>query len=116
MTPRPWTLPTAAWLAAGEAAVIITALALGGAPGAPLFIFFLAVKFPFCWFLVRRSPAAYLGLYVWEVAGAVAALGANGTAVPLRLLEVGVTAGVVALLVASTPLFPAVRLPSLPES
>jgi hypothetical protein len=111
VTVRPWTLPAAAWLAAGEAAVLIAVLAVGGAPGAGLWIIFLAVKFPFCWLLVRLRPGAYLALMVWELAGAVAAIGARGAAVGWRLLEVGVAGGVMALLVASTPLFPSVRLP-----
>jgi hypothetical protein len=108
---RPWTLPAAAWLAGGEAAVLIAALALSGAPGAGLWIVFLAVKFPFCWLLVRLRPGAYLALMVWELAGAVAAIGARGEAMAWRLLEVGVATAVMALLIASTPLFPSVRLP-----
>jgi hypothetical protein len=116
VTVRPWTLPAAAWLAAAEAATIIAALAIAGVIGAPLYIAFLLVKFPFCWFAAQRSPAAYLVLYVWEVAGAIAAFGAGGRPVGLRLLEVGVAGIVVALLVVSTPLFPAVQLPSSSES
>lgn len=116
MQPRPWTLPAAAWLAAAEAVVIVAALAIAGVTGAPLYIAFLAVKFPFCWYAAQRSPAAYLGLYVWEVAGAIAAFGAGGRPIGLRLLEVGVAAAIVALLVVSTPLFPAVQLPRSSES
>lgn len=111
MTARPWTLPAAAWLAAAEAGALIAVLAVGGRLGAPLWIAFLAVKFPFCWLLARLRPGAYLALLVWELAGIVAAIGAEGTAVALRALEVAVAGAVMALLVASTPLFPSVRLP-----
>jgi hypothetical protein len=108
---RTWTLPAAAWLATAEAAVLIASLAVGGKPGASLLIAFVAVKLPFCWFVTQRRPGAYLALIVWEVAGAIAAIGAGSTPLVLRLLEVLVAAAVVALLIASTPMFPSVRLP-----
>jgi hypothetical protein len=111
VTARPWTLPAAAWLAATETAVLIAIVGLTREHAAPIVIAFLAVKFPFCWLLARLKPGAYLGLLVWELAGAVAALGARGTAVVFRLLEIGVAATVVGLVIASTPLFPPVRLP-----
>jgi hypothetical protein len=111
VTTRAWTLPAAAWLAAGEAAVLIVVVALTKGSAAPLVIGFLAAKFPFCWLVVRLRPGAYLGLLVWELAGVVAAVSGRGVAIGLRLAEVVVAASVTALLVASTPLFPTVRLP-----
>jgi hypothetical protein len=111
VTARSWTLPAAAWLAAAEAMVLIVGLALGGKPGAPMLMAFVAVKLPFCWLVTQRRPGAYLALIVWELGGALAALSASSTPLVLRLLEVATAAAVIALLVASTPLFPSVRLP-----
>lgn len=108
---RAWTLPTAAWLAAIEAVVLMTALAIGGHPGAAILIAFLAVKLPFCWFAAQRRPGAYLALIVWELAGAVAALAAHDVAIALRALEIIGALVVMALLLVSMPQFPSVRLP-----
>jgi hypothetical protein len=109
-------LPAAVWLAVAETAVLIVIVGFTRQHAALIVIAFLAVKFPFCWLALRLSPGAYLGLVVWEVAGAVAALGASGTLVALRLLEIAVAAAVIGLLIASTPLFPSVRLPESPNA
>jgi hypothetical protein len=107
---RPWTLPAAAWLAAIETAALIAALAVSGKSAAPILIAFLAVKLPFCVLVTQRRPGAYLGLIVWEAAGAIAAVGAHSMLL-LRLLEIAAAATVIGLLVASTPMFPSVGLP-----
>jgi len=111
MTARTWTLPAAAWLAAAEAALLIAALAIRGVAGAGFYMVLLLVKFPFCWLVTQRRPGAFLGLFVWELGGVIAAAAASGTAATLRLGEVVVAVTVAALLVASTPLFPSVTLP-----
>ena len=110
MTPRPWTLTAAAALAAAETAVLIAVVGLTRKHGADIVITFLAVKFPFCWLLARRQPAAYLAVLVWELAAGVAALGGSAP-VGWRLLEIVAAATVVTLVIVSTPLFPAVHLP-----
>jgi hypothetical protein len=105
-----WVLRLAAGLATAEALVLIVVLAYGSAPLAPYIIGALLLKLPFCWLLLQRSPGALLGLLLWEVAGMLAALRAEGHA-ELRFIEASFAALVFALLLASVPLFPSVRLP-----
>ncbi|MBA3653135.1 MAG: hypothetical protein H0W70_02960 [Actinobacteria bacterium] len=106
-----WTLAAAAWVAALETGLLIAALAVRGSNGAGFYIILLAVKFPFCWLVVQRRPGPFLALLVWELAAVAIAAAASGTAVALRFVEVAMAATALALLVASTPQFPAVRLP-----
>jgi hypothetical protein len=106
-----WTLPAAAGLAAVETTTLIAVLALRGSSAAPILIPFLAVKYPFCYLVLRRSPGALLGLLLWESAGVVTALTAPRTPGVLRVLELSLAIGVFALLAASVSLFPAVKLP-----
>ena len=110
MKVRPWVLTTAGVLAAAETLVLIVVLAFGGAPLAPYVIAALLVKLPFCWYVVQRRPGALLGLLVWELAGMLAAL-RSGPSPALRMLEATFAVVVFALLLASVPLFPSVRLP-----
>ena len=107
---RAWMLPAAAGLATLETTALIAILALRSPPWAPLAIAMLLVKYPFCYLALRRSPGAFLGLLLWEVAGAVAALGRPAPAA-VRLLEFAVATAVLVLLLASIPLFPSVKLP-----
>ncbi|HVF76232.1 MAG TPA: hypothetical protein VM938_14435 [Acidimicrobiales bacterium] len=107
---RPWALIAAAVLAALEAATIIAVLAVRGRSAAPLLIPMMAAKFPFCVLVVRRSPTAWFGLLLWEIAGMLAAVTAPSTPLPLRLVELAVAGTVVGLLAAASSLFPTVRL------
>lgn len=107
---REWTLPAAAALATLETTALIALLALQSPRWAPLAIAMLLVKYPFCYLVLRRSPGAFLGLMLWELAGVAAAL-VRPAPLAVRLLELAVSAGVFALLIASIPLFPPVRLP-----
>jgi hypothetical protein len=107
---RDWVLKLAAGAAAAEALVLIVALGFSGAPLAPYIIGVLLLKLPFCWLVLHRRPGALLCLLLWEVGGMLAALKAEPTAA-LRLGEGAVAAVVFALLLASVPLFPPVRLP-----
>lgn len=113
---KTWMLPTAAWLAAIEAIVLMVALGIGAHPGAPLLIAFLAVKLPFCWFAAQRRPGAYLALIVWEMGGALAALAAHDVALGLRGLEIVGALVVLTLLLMSMPQFPTVGLAHPEES
>ncbi len=108
--PRPWTLPAAAGLATLETTALIAILLLRSPVWAPLAIAMLLVKFPFCYLVLRRSPGAFLGLMLWEVAGLAAAMVRPAPAA-VRLLELVVAATVLVLLIASIPLFPSVKLP-----
>jgi hypothetical protein len=105
-----WVLRAAAGLAAAEALVLIVTLVYGGAPLAPYIIAVLVVKLPFCGLVLQRRPGALLGLLLWEVGGMLAALRAEGHP-ELRMVEASVAAVTFALLLASVPLFPSVRLP-----
>ena len=109
---RAWVLEAAAWLAGAETAGLIIVLSLGGAPLAPFVIGALLLKLPFCWLARQRRPGALMGLFLWELAGVLAALRADAHAA-LRLIELVVAATVIALLLASIPLFPPVRLPEI---
>jgi hypothetical protein len=108
---RAWTLPAAAGLAAVESTVAIAVLLFDGRPNAGIYIAVLAAKYPVCWALLRRQAWAYLALLVWEFTVAVAALIAPGVPMPLRIVELVFAATVMALLFASTHLFPRAELP-----
>ena len=108
---RAWTLPAAAGVAALETTALIAALALGAPRAAPLAIALLAVKYPFCVGLLRRQPGAYLVVWLYEIAGFVAATAKPNVALVTRLLELVAAAGCMALLAASASLFPSATLP-----
>ncbi len=110
MSDRSWTLPAAAGLAALEATAIIAVLVFRGGRATPLLVPMLAVKYPFCIKLLRRSHGAWFGLLMWEGAGMLAAVTAPRTPLPFRLAELAVAGVVAALLFAAMPLFPTVRL------
>ena len=103
-------LKAAGGLAAAETLMLIVVLAYGSAPLAPYVIGALLLKLPFCYFVTQRRPGALMGLVVWELAGLLAAL-RSGPSLTLRLSEAGLAVVVLALLFASVPLFPSVRLP-----
>jgi hypothetical protein len=107
---REWILKAAGGLAATETLMLIVVLGFSGAPLAPYVIGALLLKLPFCWLVTQRRPGALMGLVVWELAGLLAAL-RPGPSIVLRLAEAGLAALVLALLFASVPLFPSVRLP-----
>src|SRR5437660_1955014 len=86
--PRAWALPAAAGLAALETTALIAALALSAPRAAPLAIALLAIKYPFCLMVLRRHPGAYLALWLWEIAGVLAALVKPGLPVATRGLEI----------------------------
>ncbi len=60
-----------------QAALLVAGGALGGAP---LRVVFLSAKLPFAWLTLRRRPGAYLGLWLYEIAAVIAAIGAPGAA------------------------------------
>ncbi len=108
---RGWTLPAAAGVAALETTALIAALALAAPRAAPLAIMLLVVKYPFCVGLLHRRPGAYLGVWLWEIAGFVAATAKPGLALSTRMLEVLAAGSCMALLAASASLFPSATLP-----
>jgi len=108
---REWTLPAAAGLAALEAALLIAVIVFIG-HRLPVYGLFLAVKFPFCVWLLRRRAGAFFALLLFEVSGLGVALLAPGVAVALRALEIVIASTVLGLLWASAPLFPSPELPA----
>jgi hypothetical protein len=109
---REWTLPAAAGLAALETTVLISVIAFGSYREGPLLIAFLALKYLFCWGLMRRRPGAWMALLLFEATTAFAALAKPGLPVYQRLLEESVSVGCIVLLSAAASLFPAPKLPS----
>jgi hypothetical protein len=101
----------AAGLAALETTVLITIIAFGSYRLGPFLIFFLAIKYLFCWGLVRRRPGALMLLLLWEATGAVAALAKPGLPAVQRLLEVTIAVCCLVLLTLASSLFPAPKLP-----
>lgn len=61
-----------------QAAVLIAAGALGGAP---LRVVFLLAKLPFARLAQKRHPGGYLALWIYEFAALAAAIGVGGSAV-----------------------------------
>lgn len=112
---REWTLPAAAGLAAVEAAALMAVLLTRDSQSADLYAILLVAKFPFCALLLKRSPAAWFALVLWEGTGAFAAAVAPRVPVYLRALELGLAVAVLALLVAALPLFPRLDHMELPE-
>jgi hypothetical protein len=110
MANREWILKAAGGLAAAETLMLIVVLGFSGAPLAPYVIGALLLKLPFCFLVTQRRPGALMGLVVWEVAGVLASL-RPGPSFALRLSEAALAVVVFALLIASVPLFPSVRLP-----
>jgi hypothetical protein len=108
---RAWTIPAAAGLAALEATAIITVLIARGNRSAGFFVACSAVKYPFCVLLLRRRPGAWFALLLWELTGVFAAVVAPSIPVVLRLLELAMAGGVLALLAAGLSLFPRMELP-----
>jgi hypothetical protein len=112
---RSWVLTAGVWLAVAETLGLILALSLSGAPLAPFVIGALLLKLPFCWLTLHRRPGALMGLFLWEIGGVVAAMRADTASGVLRLTELAVAMTVMALLLASVPLFPSVRLPDVDQ-
>ena len=108
---REWTLPAAAGLAALEAVLLIAVIVFVG-HRLPVYALFLATKFPFCVWLLRRRAGAFFAVLLFEISGLGAGLLAPAVALPLRVLEIGVASTVLALLWASAPLFPSPELPA----
>jgi hypothetical protein len=104
-------LSAVAALAAAESTIGILVLALGSYPAAPLLITVLALKYIFCWGVVRRRPGAWMALLLWEASGAVAAIARHGLPVVERLAELAVAVTCIVLLGAATPLFPTPKMP-----
>jgi hypothetical protein len=108
---RAWVLTAGAWLATAETLGLMVALSFSGAPLAPFIIGALFLKLPFCWLTLQRRPGALMGVFLWEIGGVIAAMRADTASGVLRLVELGTAMTVMALLLASVPLFPSVRLP-----
>ena len=111
MNGREWTIPAAAGLAVVEAVFLCGVLAVRGSRSAPFFIACVAVKIPFCAFLMRRRAGAWLAVLLWEATGVFAALLAPRLPIALRLAELALAGGVAAFLFACLPLFPRLELP-----
>jgi hypothetical protein len=109
--PRAWVLSAGAWLAFAETLGLIVALSFSGAPLAPFVIGALLLKLPFCWFTLQRRPGALMGVFLWEIGGVIGVMRAGTASGELRLVELAAALTVMALLLASVPLFPSVRLP-----
>jgi hypothetical protein len=101
----------AAGLAALETTVLITIISFGSYRLGPFLIVFLAVKYLFCWGLVRRRPGALLLLLLWEATGVVASLAKPGLPAAQRLLEVSLAVACLVLLARASSLFPSPKLP-----
>ena len=108
---REWTLAAAAALAALEAVLLIAVIVFVG-HRLPVYALFLAAKFPFCVWLLRRRAGAFFALLLFEISGLGVALLAPKVALPLRALEIVIASTVLGLLWASAPLFPSPELPT----
>jgi hypothetical protein len=108
---REWTLPAAAALAALEAVVLIAVIVFVG-HRLPVYALFLAAKFPFCVWLLRKRAGAFFALLLFEISGLGVALLAPSVALALRALEIVIASTVLGLLWASAPLFPSPELPT----
>ncbi|MDQ1444321.1 MAG: hypothetical protein QOI20_785 [Acidimicrobiaceae bacterium] len=112
---RGWTVPAAAGLAALETTAVIAVLVSRHSRSAPLSIACVAVRYPFCLGVLRRRAGAWLALVLWEGTGVFAAVVAPRVPLLLRVLELGLAAGVLALLGAALPLFPRMERLELPD-
>ncbi|MEY2470973.1 MAG: hypothetical protein QOK28_302 [Actinomycetota bacterium] len=102
-------LEIAVGAAVAEVAVQVALLVARGALGvAPLRIVFLAAKLPFCRLAWRRNPGGYLALWIWEIAGAIAALSAGGSRAP-RVVIGAIAVTVMVLLGRAISAFPSVE-------
>ena len=108
---REWTLAAGAGLAALETTVLITVLAFGSYKFAPLLVVILAVKYIFCFGLLRRRPGAWMMLLLWEGTGLVVAVAKPGIPIFERSFEVAVALTCLVLLGAAASLFPSSGLP-----
>jgi hypothetical protein len=106
-----WTLRAAAWLGAAEVTALILVVLLRSVTRTPLLVVALAVKYPFCVLVTKRSAGAFLLLLFWEACGLLIAVTAPRVALGLRLTEVVLAVAVVVLLFASLHLFPTAELP-----
>ena len=79
--------------------------------GRGIFIAVLAVKYPICWMVLRRQAWAFLSLLLWEFTVGFTAVIAPGVPLALRGVELAFAASVIALLFASSHLFPRAQLP-----
>ena len=105
------TLRAAAALAAVETTGLIVAVVARSGARVPLLLAALAVKYPFCALVLRRRAGAFMGLLLWEAAGAIGALAATRSPLELRLAVLAVAVTVIGLLIASASSFPETRLP-----
>jgi hypothetical protein len=102
-------LQLAVGAALAEVVVLIGVLVAQGAlSGAPLRIGFLATKIPFCVLARRRKPAAFLALWVYEIA-ALAAAGTASGPVAGRATIAAAAVVVMVLLGRATSAFPPVE-------
>ena len=115
MSGRRWAVYGAAGLAAVETVVVIVVLFSRDSRSADLFAWLVAVKLPFCVGLARRQAGAWFAVLLWEGTGVFAAVLAPDLPGLLRLLELGLAAAVLALLVAALPEMPRMEKMELPE-
>ena len=100
-------------LAVGAAAVEVLAqvgllVARGALAGAALRPVFLLAKLPICWWAWKRHAGGYLGLWIWEIGGVVAALSARGAIGPRAAIAAGAL-GVMVLLGRAISAYPTVE-------
>ncbi len=112
MAAREWMLAAVAALAAVETTALILLAVIASSPTAPVLYVVLAVKYLFCWGVLRRRPGAWLALLLWEVSGAVAALARPGLPMVERLAELTLAGACIVLLGGAAALFPSPKLPS----
>lgn len=103
---RAWAVGAAAAVATVEALVLIGVLFTRESRAAPLYAVLLAVKLPFCAALMDRSAGAWLALLLYEGTGVFAAVLAPDVPLVLRLVELALASGAVALLIAALPAMP----------
>lgn len=77
-----------------QVALLIARGALGGAALRPVF---LLAKLPVCWWAWKRHPGGYLGLWIWEIGGVIAALSARGALTPRAVIAAGASVVMVLL-------------------
>ena len=81
-------------IAVGASAIEVLAqvgllVARGALAAVPLRVAFLALKLPFCRAAWKRNAGGYLGLWVWEIGGVIAALSAGGSRLPRAAIALG---------------------------
>jgi hypothetical protein len=87
-----------------QVALLVARGALAGVALRPLF---LLAKLPSCYFAWKRHPGGYLTLWIWEIAGLIAAVSGH-TEMP-RLVAAGIALAVMALLGRAISAFPSVE-------